>query len=196
MSYSQRLIVKMWMEPIFHLDNDTSLCFCDQRRFGVIWLVRDEAEIVGKLGPEPLAHSFTPEVLGRLLRQHSMVIKALLCDQNIIAGIGNMYADEALFAAQIHPLMKAKDLSWDEVKRLHKAIYQVLNAAIQQSGASVDTYQRPDGELGTAHFFFKVAHRNHALCYDCGTPIERILVRNRGTYFCPKCQGGRQPLLI
>ena len=185
-----------YTRALFHLDNGAELRFCDQRRFGTIWLVKDEAEIVGKLGPEPLDPGFTPEVLGRLLRQHSMVIKALLFDQNIIAGIGNMYADEALFAAQIHPLRKARDLSWEEVKRLHEAIRRVLKAAIEQSGASVDTYQRPDGELGTAHFLFKVAHRDHELCYDCGTPIERILVRGRGTYFCPKCQGGKQPLLI
>jgi formamidopyrimidine-DNA glycosylase len=125
-----------------------------------------------------------------------MPIKALLCDQNIIAGIGNMYADETLFAAQIHPLRKAKDLAWEEVQRLHKAIHQVLNAGIKLSGASVDTYQRPGGELGTAHFSFKVAHRNHELCYDCDTPLTRILVRGRGTYFCPKCQGDKQPTLI
>ncbi len=185
-----------YTRAIFHLDNDTKLRFCDQRKFGVIWLMKDEVEIVGKLGPEPLEPSFTPEVLSRLLHQHSMPIKALLCDQNIIAGIGNMYADEALFDAQIHPLRKAKDLNGEEVQRLHQAIRQVLNAGIKQSGASVDTYQRPNGELGTAHFSFQVAHRNNELCYNCHTPLARILVRGRGTYFCPKCQGDKQPKLI
>lgn len=185
-----------YTRAILHLDNSVQLRFYDQRKFGTIWLVKDENEVVGKLGPEPLEHSFTPGVLSRLLRHHSMPIKALLCDQNIIAGIGNMYADEALFAAQIHPLRKAKDLSWEEIQRLHQATRQVLNAGIKQSGASVDTYQRPSGELGTAHFSFQVAHRNNALCYNCHTPLARILVRGRGTYFCPKCQGDKQPKLI
>jgi formamidopyrimidine-DNA glycosylase len=180
-----------YTRAIFYLDNDAELRFCDRRKFGTIWLVKDESEIIGKLGPEPLDHSFNTEVLGRMLRQHSMPVKALLCDQNIIAGIGNMYADEALFAAQIHPLRKAKDLSREEVKRLYKAIRQVLHSGIEQSGASVDTYQRPNGELGTAHFLFKVAHRKNKLCYNCRTPLERTVVRGRGTYFCPKCQSGK-----
>jgi len=174
---------------IFHLDNETEIHFCDQRKFGAMWLMEDETEVVGKLGPEPLDQNFTPEALGEVLSRHNMPVKALLCDQNIIAGIGNMYADEALLASRIHPLRKAKDLSRKEAGRLHKAIRQVLIAAIGHGGASVDTYQHPDGELGLAHFFFQVAHRGGERCYVCHTPIQRISLRGRGTYFCPKCQG-------
>ncbi len=100
-----------------------------------------------------------------------------------------MYADEALFAARIHPLRPGGSLSSEEVKRLQRAIQQVLWLAIDNKGASVENYFRPDGTLGTAHFQFRVAHRlGGELCSVCSTPIERIVVRNRGTYFCPKCQ--------
>lgn len=173
---------------MLHLDNGADLRFCDQRKFGAIWLVRDEMTVLGKLGVEPLSDNFTPEALGKLLQRHAMPIKALLFDQNIIAGIGNMYADEALFAAGISPLRRAKDLSAEEAKRLHQAIQQVLTAAIGHGGASVNTYQQPDGQRGLAHFFFKVAHRRGDRCYVCHTPIDRITVRGRGTYFCPGCQ--------
>ena len=116
-------------------------------------------------------------------------IKALLCDQHLIAGIGNMYADEALFAARIHPLRLGKSLSQGEVKRLHSAIQRILWAAIGNKGASVANSFRPDGTLGTAHFQFQVAHRlGGKFCSVCSTPIERIPIRNRGSYFCPKCQ--------
>jgi len=99
-----------------------------------------------------------------------------------------MYADEALFYARIHPLRSGKSLSQEEIERLHRAIQQVLLAAISNKGASVDTYFRPDGQIGTAHFQFKVAHRGGEPCPVCRTPIQRIPVRNRGSYFCPRCQ--------
>ncbi len=173
---------------ILYLDKETELHFRDPRKFGAMWLVEDKNTIVGKLGPEPLEAGFTPQVLAQLLRNRTAPIKALLCDQNVIAGIGNMYADEALFTAKIHPLRLGGSLSQDEVERLHRAIRQVLQTAIGNKGASIVNYYRPGGELGTAHFEFKVAHRRGETCPVCGTPLKRITVRNRGTYFCPKCQ--------
>ena len=174
---------------ILHLDKDVQLQFRDPRKLGAMWLVEDKNNIVGKLGPEPLETGFTPQILQKLLTNRTAPIKALLLDQSFIAGIGNMYADEALFAARIHPLRPGGSLSPDEVKRLHNAIQQVLWSAIGNKGASTNTYFRPSGEKGTAHFEFKVAHRlSGDLCPVCGTPIERIVVRNRGTYFCPECQ--------
>jgi len=174
---------------IIHLDKEIQLGFRDPRKLGVMWLIGDINSIVGKLGPEPLETSFTPQVLIERLAKRKAPIKAILCDQTFIAGIGNMYADEALFAARIHPLRLGKSLSQDEVKRLHHSIQRVLLSAISNKGASVDTYFRPNGTTGTAHFEFKVAHRlGGILCPVCGTPIERIPVRNRGTYFCPHCQ--------
>jgi len=180
--------IKPHTRAVFFLDNDTKLSFCDQRKFGAIWLVKDEREIVAKLGPEPLTNYFTPETLSDILHRHSMPIKSLLCDQNIIAGIGNMYTDETLFSSGIHPLRKSNELSREEVNRLYQAIHEALTSGIKYGGASVDTYQHPDGKLGSAQSFFKVAHRRNQLCLNCGTNIERIPIRGRGTYFCPKCQ--------
>jgi formamidopyrimidine-DNA glycosylase len=106
----------------------------------------------------------------------------LVGDKDTIVG------NEALFAARIHPLRPGGSLSQDEIERLHSAIKQVLWSAIGNKGASVVNYYRPSGELGTAHFEFKVAHGRGKDCPNCSTPIQRITVRNRGTYFCPKCQ--------
>ena len=173
---------------IIHLDRGASIFFRDPRKFGLMRLVKDKASVVGKLGPEPLEAGFTDDLLQKLLARRQAPIKALLCDQNFIAGIGNMYADEALFAARIHPLRTGASLSIEETKRLHRAIRQVLQAGIGHKGASVQNYYRPDGTTGTAHFQFKVAHGRGQNCPNCGTPIERITVRGRGTYFCPRCQ--------
>jgi formamidopyrimidine-DNA glycosylase len=173
---------------IIHLDRGVSIFFRDPRKFGLMRLVKDKESVVGELGPEPLEPEFTPGLLQKLLAKRLAPIKALLCDQNFIAGIGNMYADEALFAAKIHPLRTGASLSREETKRLHRAIRQVLRAGIGHKGASVENYYRPNGTTGTAHFEFKVAHRGGEPCPNCGTPIERITVRGRGTYFCPKCQ--------
>jgi formamidopyrimidine-DNA glycosylase len=173
---------------IFHLDDGTEIHFSDSRKFGVMWLAGDERAVDEKLGPEPLEDSFTPQALAQRLRHRTAPIKPVLIDQSIIAGIGNMYADEALFDAKIHPLKPAGSLSEDEINRLHSAIKRVLWLAISNKGASVQSYFRPDGNPGTAHFEFRVAHGTGKNCPNCGTPIKRIVVRNRGTYFCPKCQ--------
>jgi len=180
--------VDCYARAVFHLSNGHRLVFSDRRRLGLIWLVDDTKAVVGKLGPEPLDESFTPDTLGQRLSRHHIPVKAALLDQCIVAGIGNMYADEALFAAQINPMSKADSLSPEEVQTLHNCIRRVLGAAIGSKGASVDTYVRPEGELGTAHFDFKVAHKGGESCPICGSTIERVMVQNRGTYFCPRCQ--------
>ncbi len=179
------------IRAIFRFDDGSELFFSDPRKLGVMWLVDDENIIVGRLGPEPLEPGFTPEVLGELLKGRSAPIKAVLLDQGAIAGIGNMYGDEALFVARIYPLKRAKYLSKDEVGRLYSAIRQVLESGIAHGGATVRDFRNPDGEPGEAQIFFNVAHRKGKPCPVCGTPIGRISVRNRGTYFCSRCQGGR-----
>jgi formamidopyrimidine-DNA glycosylase len=173
---------------IFNLDNGSQLILTDRRRLGALWLVENERAIIDKLGPEPLTSEFTAELLAKRLQKHKAPIKAVLLDQSFIAGIGNMYADEALFAARIHPLRQANGLSPKEIKKLHKAIVDVLRSAIDNKGASIDTYKRPDGQFGTAHSNFSVAHRGGKPCPICGTTIQRLAIRNRGSYFCPKCQ--------
>lgn len=177
-----------FVRAVIHLDDSSRVTFRDPRKLGAMWLTRDGNAVKDKLGPEPLEADFTPEVLAQRLHNRTAPIKPVLIDQSVIAGIGNMYADEALFDAKIHPLKPAGSLSGDEVERLHSAIKQVLWSAIGNKGASVQNYFRPGGELGTAHFEFRVAHGRGKDCPNCGTPIQRITVRNRGTYFCPKCQ--------
>jgi formamidopyrimidine-DNA glycosylase len=185
----------LWLKPpdrfvraVIHLNGGVKLYFRDPRKFGMMWLAEDKNSVTDKLGPEPLEAGFTAATLAKILDGRTAPVKALLCDQNVIAGIGNMYADEALFLAKINPMRAGKSLTKEEVKRLYHAIKQVLTAAIGAKGASVSTYFRPDGQIGTAHFQFKVAHRRGESCPVCGTPLKRITVRNRGTYFCPKCQ--------
>jgi len=177
-----------YTRAILRLDEGVQLHFNDMRKLGMMRLTKDINSVVGKLGPEPLEDSFAPHTLLQRLNKRKAPIKALLLDQTLIAGIGNMYADEALFAARIHPLRVGCSLTRSEVERLHQAVRQVLQAAIEDKGASVDSYLRPDGRPGAAHFQFQVAHRAGQPCPICGTPVERIAVRNRGTYFCPRCQ--------
>jgi len=177
-----------FVRAIIHLDDGTAIHFRDPRKMGKMWLAASSDSISHKLGPEPLTPEFTPQVLSQLLGRRRAPIKAVLLDQNCLAGVGNMYADEALFAAGIHPLTPADRLSGDEINRLYNAIQDILSAAIGNKGASTNTYFRPSGEIGTAHFQFKVAHRGGEPCPSCGHPIQRLPIRNRGSYFCPRCQ--------
>ncbi len=178
----------LYARVVFHLDNDTRIVFRDPRKFGVLRLVKDRSTVIGKLGIEPFSDEFIPKALEEILKKRKTPIKALLCEQELIAGIGSMYADEVLFAIKIHPVTPADSLTKKDVKNLHEAILRILSEGIENKGASVNTYYRPDGSKGTAHYQFKVAHRFKEPCYVCGTPIERLKVRQRGSYFCPKCQ--------
>ncbi len=180
--------VDRYTRALFQFDNDSRVVFSDRRRLGRLWLAEDDRAVMDRLGIEPLSAEFTVGELARRLQGRQTPVKAFLLDQAVIAGIGNMYADEALFAAKVHPLKKAGSLSSDEIKDLHTAIVNVLRSAVDNKGASVDTYKRPGGEPGTAHFDFRVAHRPGVPCPDCGTTVQRIVVRNRGSYFCPNCQ--------
>jgi formamidopyrimidine-DNA glycosylase len=172
----------------FCLDKGGRLVFTDIRRFGTLSLLEDTCKIVDRLGIDPLSPSFTPQALLKLLSTRRTPVKAVLLEQKLIAGIGNMYADEAIFAARIHPAKPAQSLSAGEVKKLHRAIREVLEKAIRNKGASVRNYRCPDGQAGRAHEEFCVAHRGGEPCPRCGTAIARTVIRQRGTYYCPKCQ--------
>jgi formamidopyrimidine-DNA glycosylase len=177
-----------YSRAVLHMDNGNNIVFTDRRRLGVIWLVDEKEEVIGKVGIEPFDEKFTTALFRKLLKNRTAPVKAVLLDQHFIAGLGNMYADEALFAAGIHPEKKAGKLTVAEINKLYEAIKSVLSKAIENRGASVDTYRRPGGVNGTAQEEFNVAHRLGKKCPVCGTPIQRIPIRNRGSYFCPRCQ--------
>lgn len=173
---------------VFLLDDGWELRFVDPRKLGRMWLVRNEEQVVGKLGPEPLAPSFTPEALKERLSGRRAPIKPLLLDQGLVAGMGNIYADEALFAAGIHPLRPAQRLSGMEVQELHNGILQVLRQGVERRGTTISDYQDAHGRPGNNQDTLRVFRRRGQPCPRCGTTVERIVVRGRGTYFCPRCQ--------
>jgi len=181
-------IENKYTTAVFYLGNEMTLHFIDQRKFGSLWLAESEGDIVGKLGPEPLEGMFGSTILKEILSRHQIPIKAAICDQHFIAGLGNMYSDEALFAAGIHPLRRSNALADIEVNRLHDGIIEVLQRGIRHNGASINTYCLPDGTRGMAQTQFKVAHRIGEPCPVCGSAINRIKIRGRGSYFCPYCQ--------
>lgn len=177
-----------YVHDIFSLDNGDELRFRDVRKFGTVGLYSSLDTLDAKLGPEPLADAFTPDVLRERVGKRKSKLKPLLLDQKFVAGIGNIYADEALFTAGIDPRRTADTLTDDDIIRLHAAIRHVLQLGIEREGASIDTYVKPDGEKGEMQNAVLVFRRTGSPCYTCGTPIERIKLAQRSTHFCPNCQ--------
>ncbi len=173
---------------IFHLADGRDWRFEDQRKFGRVYLVEDPQEVVGKLGPEPLGPDFTADDLAATLARRTAPIKSLLLDQRIVAGIGNIYADEALFRARIHPLRPGGSLTPDEITRLVAAVQEVLQQALNEMGTTLRDYRRPDGSVGSFQNSLQVFRRTGEPCPSCGAPIQRIVVGGRSTHFCPREQ--------
>jgi len=161
-----------------------SLVFNDTRKFGRVWLVSDAAEVLGRLGPEPFSKKFTPKWLHTALHSKHRQIKPLLLDQTFLAGLGNIYTDESLNVAKVHPLMISDAVTVKQAEALHNAIRNVLKEGIRRNGASFDWVYR-GGEFQN---YFRVYDRAGKPCPTCGTNIERILVGQRSTHFCPNCQ--------
>lgn len=172
----------------FGLADGEALVFNDSRKFGRIWLAERLEDVVGKLGPEPLAWDLTPQDFAARICRRKTALKALLLDQTVVAGVGNIYADEALFRAGIHPLRKASTLTDAEAGRLYDALREVLNEAINKRGTLLRDYRTPYGEDGYFQNHLRVYGRYGKACPQCGEPIERIRVTQRSTHFCPKCQ--------
>jgi formamidopyrimidine-DNA glycosylase len=177
-----------WVHFRFQLDNGHQLRFSDSRKFGRVYLTPDPGWVIGKLGPEPLDDTFTLDVFRDRLANRSGVLKPLLLNQSFVAGIGNIYADEALFRAGIHPLRRADSLNADEQARLYESIRAALAAGIQHEGASINWYRKPDGSKGESQKHFYAYGRTGSPCRTCGTPINRIVVGQRATHYCPICQ--------
>ena len=170
---------------IVNLDRGV-LRFEDQRQFGRIEVSRGLPARVEKLGPEPL--EVTLEEFAARLKRRKARIKSVLLDQHFIRGVGNIYADEALFRAGIHPLAIAARLRRDRVQRLHAAVVEVLTEAIAKGGSSISDYVDAEGRKGFFQLEHRVYQRTGEPCVNCGAPIRRTLVAQRGTHYCPKCQ--------
>jgi formamidopyrimidine-DNA glycosylase len=172
------------------LDNRTELRFRDQRKFGKAFVFSAAAvpPSLGKLGPEPLKPDFTAAVLTRQLAGHKLAIKKALLNQELVAGIGNIYADEALFVAGIHPARSADSLTKAEMERLWSAIRQVLNEGIKYRGTSVRDYLDGEGQPGSYQEHLRVYGRKGLPCPNCAAPIAKMNLGGRGTHFCPLCQ--------
>jgi len=194
-----RMTGSFGFEPVSHeravvqLDDGTRLTYRDVRRFGT-WLVLEGADvdpyIAAKNGPEPLGAEFTTEWLASRLAVRRAPLKAVLLDQRVVAGLGNIYADEALWRARLSPLRAANSIAADEVRLLHRAIRAALRTGIERQGASLRDYAAPDGSPGAMQSEFRVYGRDGEPCPRCGTTIAKTRVGGRGTWYCPRCQPG------
>ena len=176
---------------VLELDDGTRLAYRDVRRFGT-WLVVEGAELepylASKNGPEPLSPRFTAAWLGSRLAVRRAAVKSVLLDQRVVAGLGNIYADEALWRARVSPLLPAQDVDADEIRRLQRAIRAALRAGIERQGSTLSEYRTPDGGRGAMQEEFRVYGRDGLPCRRCGTTITKTRVGGRGTWYCPRCQ--------
>jgi formamidopyrimidine-DNA glycosylase len=191
---------------VVRLRPGTELLFYDTRRFGRVWAVpaADENRFFAALGPEPFSAEFTSGYLRRALESRTAPLKSFLLDQRRVAGVGNIYADEALFRARLHPLRAAGTVGPGEAQRLHDALLETLQLGIDHEGASIESFVDPAGARGAFQEILNVYGRTGEPCRACGTPVVRVELGGRGTHFCPRCQplprgkrlaaGGREAL--
>lgn len=177
-----------YQRAVLHLDNGHDLRWCDLRKFGTWRMMADPTELFTKLGPEPIDNDFSLKVFRAALAGRKAPVKAVLLDQRRVAGLGNIYVDEALFEAGIRPNTAAGDLTEAAIRRLFASVRSVLERGIANRGASFRDYVDGQGEQGTQHMYVKVFRRDGKPCYTCGSVIERSVVGGRGTHFCAKCQ--------
>ena len=178
------------LRVLFTLDDGRRLSFLDQRKFGRLRLTDHPTEVLGALGPEPLSEVFTAERFAEMLSRRRGGIKPLLLNQRFLAGLGNIYVDESLWHARIHPLRRADTLSPGETRRLHQSIRSVLQAAIARGGTTLPdaAYKQTDGREGRFAPHLCAYGREGEPCPRCGGPISRIRVSQRGSHYCPACQ--------
>jgi formamidopyrimidine-DNA glycosylase len=180
-----------YRRAVVTLEDGSDVAYRDVRRFGT-WLLLEPGELepylATRLGAEPFARAFTARALGLRVAGRRAPIKAALLDQRSLAGMGNIYADEALWRARIHPLRPAGSLGEGEIRRLHRAIRAALEAGIARQGATLRDYTAPDGSVGRMQEEFKVYGRDGEPCPRCRTTIEKTRAGGRGTWYCPRCQ--------
>jgi formamidopyrimidine-DNA glycosylase len=178
---------------VWRLDPQTDLAFQDVRRFGRLWAFDPAAEddFFGGMGPEPFGDAFSVAYLRRALEGRSASLKSFLLDQRRIAGVGNIYADEALFRARLHPLRAAGSVGPREARRLHAALLETLQAGIDHEGSSIESFIDPAGQRGSFQEILNVYQRTGEPCRVCGAAVRRLEVGGRGTHYCPACQPRR-----
>ncbi|MEO1441063.1 MAG: DNA-formamidopyrimidine glycosylase, partial [Chloroflexota bacterium] len=177
-----------WVHFRLQLADGLQLRFSDARKFGKVYLTNNIENITGHIGPEPLEDGFTVDMFKDRLAGRHKVIKSLLLDQTFVAGIGNIYADEALHRAGIHPLRRSDSLTDAEITALYGTIRAALFDGIEYEGSSISWYRKPDGTQGAMQNHFFVYNRGGQPCRTCGTTIEKTRVGQRGTHYCPNCQ--------
>jgi formamidopyrimidine-DNA glycosylase len=184
--------VEPYVRLTLHLDDGRELRFKDPRKFGKIFVMEGSgAERPlpwSSMGPEPLHDGFSVPALREAFGGRRAKVKPLLLDQRIVAGLGNIYVDEALYLARIHPERRVNTLTRSDVQRLHAAIRDVLAAAVEGRGTTFSSYADVEGRAGQYQSELRVFRRAGAACGRCGTPIVRIVVGGRGTHLCPRCQ--------
>ncbi len=184
------------LRAVIALDDGLELRWEDQRRLGTWTLCADPAAVLRALGPEPLAPEWSAADLAATLRGRRAPVKAVLLDQRRVAGLGNIYADEALHRAGIHPARPAASLQLDEVRRLHAAVRAVLTRAIHLQGSSARHHVGGLGQKGTMQEEWHVYGRAGQPCPACGTSVQKLRVAGRGTHFCPRCQPAPVPPVL
>jgi formamidopyrimidine-DNA glycosylase len=180
---------KKYLGVKFMFDNKFALYFVDTRKFGKLKLWPEKEILLPALGPEPLDSPTVFKVLTSLKTKTTRVVKTILLDQHVLAGVGNIYADEALFLGGIHPQTQLCRIEGAAIKRLSRALPGILKQAIKNKGTTLSDYQTPDSGSGNHQHFLKVYGREGLPCYTCGTEILRIRINGRGSHFCPRCQG-------
>jgi formamidopyrimidine-DNA glycosylase len=188
---SGELVVEEQIDPmgshyrlILNFSDGYRLAFSNIRKFGRVWLTEDPSQIIGNLGPEPLGDDFTPDSFHTLLHSRNRQLKYFLLDQEIIAGLGNIYTDESLFRAKLNPARKSDSLTKPESQRLWISIREVLQEGIQNQGSSIDWMYKG----GDYQKYLSVYNLEGEPCQRCKTPIKRIKIAQRSTYYCPICQ--------
>ncbi len=178
-----------YTRKVFHFDDGSRLIFNNMRRFGWWKRVRNTLEIEKKFGPEPLSEDFTLKKFKEMLTKRTKSkIKPLLMDQKFIAGIGNIYSDEILFASGVRPTRQAKTLTGEEIKRIFQKIKKILKEAIKYQGSSIQYYVDTEGQRGKYVKYHQVYRRQGKPCKKCGTIIKRVKINGRSSHFCLHCQ--------
>ncbi|MEB6547875.1 DNA-formamidopyrimidine glycosylase [Heyndrickxia sporothermodurans] len=194
--FSKEETIDKHTHVIFHFTDGTELRYRDVRKFGTMHLFlkgEENSQLpLLQLGPEPFSSDFTKKYLQDKLRKTERKIKPALLDQTVVTGLGNIYVDEALFRAQIHPDRKANTLTGREITLLHREIIETLSEAVEKGGSTIRSYVNSQGQIGMFQLELLAYGRKGEPCKRCGTPIEKTVTGGRGTHFCPKCQKIKQ----